>query len=77
MRSLVQPFAVRGQAAASSRGARPRQLLLEGSVFVEPVFISVSQHTVHTLDMAVKAWQQVSLTETQQLGVSITQLVTC
>ncbi|XP_072572926.1 intermembrane lipid transfer protein VPS13B isoform X4 [Paramormyrops kingsleyae] len=70
MRSLVQPFAVRGQAAASSRGARPRQLLLEGSVFVEPVFISVSQHSVHTLDMAVQAWQQNQDTSAEELVLS-------
>ena len=58
LRPLVRPFTLRGQAAVT-QGAQQR--LLDGSVFVEPVFATVSQHMVHTVDTAIKGWQQVSL----------------
>ena len=54
---LVQPFILQGQAAASRC---PRQRLLDGNVFVDPVFVNVSQYAIHTLDTALQAWKQVS-----------------
>ncbi|KAJ8290951.1 hypothetical protein GJAV_G00019570 [Gymnothorax javanicus] len=52
---LVQPFILQGQAAASRC---PRQCLLDGNVFVDPVFVNVSQYAIHTLDTALQAWKQ-------------------
>ncbi|XP_029101804.1 vacuolar protein sorting-associated protein 13B isoform X3 [Scleropages formosus] len=59
LRPLVRPFSLRGQAAAScGPPVQQPQLLLDGNVFVDPVFLSVGQYTVHTLDTAMQAWQQ-------------------
>ena len=78
LRPLVRPFTLRGQAAVT-QGAQQR--LLDGSVFVEPVFATVSQHMVHTVDTAIKGWQQVSLeththTHTHTHSLSQTQVHT-
>ncbi|KAJ8288378.1 hypothetical protein COCON_G00010370 [Conger conger] len=53
--SLVQPFILQGQAAASRC---PRQRLLDGNVFIDPVFVNVSQYAIHTVDTALQAWKQ-------------------
>ncbi|XP_063055639.1 intermembrane lipid transfer protein VPS13B-like [Engraulis encrasicolus] len=57
LRPLVRPFGLRGQLALT-QGPPQEGRQLDGSVFVEPVFVTVSQHMVHTLDTAVKGWQQ-------------------
>ncbi|XP_036393864.1 vacuolar protein sorting-associated protein 13B-like isoform X1 [Megalops cyprinoides] len=64
---LVQPFTLQGQAAASRC---PRQQLLDGNVFVDPVFINVSQYTVHTLDTALQAWKQNQVPDAEELVFS-------
>ncbi|KAJ8353846.1 hypothetical protein SKAU_G00214130 [Synaphobranchus kaupii] len=35
-----------------------RLQLLDGNVFIDPVFVNVSQYTIHTLDTALQAWKQ-------------------
>ncbi|XP_042565146.1 LOW QUALITY PROTEIN: vacuolar protein sorting-associated protein 13B [Clupea harengus] len=67
LRPLVRPFTLRGQAAVT-QGAQQR--LLDGSVFVEPVFATVSQHMVHTVDTAIKGWQQNLDPEAEELVFS-------
>ncbi|KAJ8394619.1 hypothetical protein AAFF_G00044220 [Aldrovandia affinis] len=52
---LVRPFGLHGQASASRC---PRTQLLDANLFVEPVFLNISQYTVHTLDTALQAWNQ-------------------
>ncbi|XP_041963297.1 vacuolar protein sorting-associated protein 13B-like [Alosa sapidissima] len=67
LRPLVRPFSLRGQAAVTQG---PQHRTLDGSVFVEPVFATVSQHMVHTLDTAVKGWQQNLNPEAEELVFS-------
>ncbi|XP_062394523.1 intermembrane lipid transfer protein VPS13B-like isoform X2 [Sardina pilchardus] len=67
LRPLVRPFSLRGQAAVTQG---PLHRALDGSVFVEPVFATVSQHMVHTLDTAVKGWQQNLNPEAEELVFS-------
>ncbi|CAB1321357.1 unnamed protein product, partial [Coregonus sp. 'balchen'] len=52
---LLQPFILQGQAAATRCS---NNILLDGNVFIDPVYISISQYTVHTLDTALQSWQQ-------------------
>ena len=55
---LLQPFILQGQAAVTRCS---NNVLLDGNVFVDPVFINISQNTVHSLDTALRGWQQVRL----------------
>lgn len=50
--ALLQPFSLQGHSTSSHTH---KQLDLQ----VEPVQISVGQHAIHTLDMALQAWRQV------------------
>ncbi|XP_028969409.2 vacuolar protein sorting-associated protein 13B isoform X3 [Esox lucius] len=52
---LLQPVTLQGQVAATRCHD---DTLLDGNVFIDPVFISVSQYTVHTLDTALRSWKQ-------------------
>uniref|UniRef100_A0AAZ3SCT8 Vacuolar protein sorting 13 homolog B n=1 Tax=Oncorhynchus tshawytscha TaxID=74940 RepID=A0AAZ3SCT8_ONCTS len=52
---LLQPFILQGQAAVTRCS---NNVLLDGNVFVDPVFINISQNTVHSLDTALRGWQQ-------------------
>ncbi|XP_066547149.1 intermembrane lipid transfer protein VPS13B isoform X2 [Amia ocellicauda] len=67
MHSLVQPFILQGQVAVSSC---PGEQLIDGNVFVDPIFINISQYTVHALDTAVQAWQQNRHPEAEELVFS-------
>ncbi|XP_015213385.2 intermembrane lipid transfer protein VPS13B isoform X1 [Lepisosteus oculatus] len=67
LHSLVQPFALQGQVAAS---CSPTERLVDGNVFVDPVFVGVGQYTVHALDAAVQAWQQNRHPEAEELVFS-------
>lgn len=46
-----------GQAAATSC---PQNTTLDVNVFVEPVFLNISQYAIHTVDTALHGWQQVT-----------------
>uniref|UniRef100_A0A8K9WXE2 Vacuolar protein sorting 13 homolog B n=1 Tax=Oncorhynchus mykiss TaxID=8022 RepID=A0A8K9WXE2_ONCMY len=52
---LLQPFILQGQVAVTRCS---NNVLLDGNVFVDPVFINISQNTVHSLDTALRGWQQ-------------------
>uniref|UniRef100_A0AAV2MBD8 VPS13-like middle region domain-containing protein n=1 Tax=Knipowitschia caucasica TaxID=637954 RepID=A0AAV2MBD8_KNICA len=52
---ILQPCVLQGQATAM---CCPQATMLDANVFVDPVFIRVSQYAIHTLDAAWKSWQQ-------------------
>ncbi|XP_056141722.1 intermembrane lipid transfer protein VPS13B-like [Lampris incognitus] len=64
---LLQPVTLQGQAASTHS---PQSTLLDGSVFVEPVFLSISQYAIHTLDTALHSWQQNGNPKTEELVYS-------
>ncbi|KAM3873112.1 intermembrane lipid transfer protein VPS13B [Diretmus argenteus] len=64
---LLQPFMLQGQAAATHC---PQSTVLDGNMFVEPVFLSVSQYAIHTLDTALHSWQQNGNFEAEELVYS-------
>lgn len=45
-----------GQAAAA---CTPHSTTLDVNVFVDPVFLNISQYAIHTVDTALHSWQQV------------------
>eukprot|EP00061_Rhincodon_typus_P008441 g31043.t1 len=55
MTSILKPFIFHGQVVISNSCV---EQLMDGNVFVDPVFISVGQHAVHSLDIAARAWRQ-------------------
>ncbi|XP_041104665.1 vacuolar protein sorting-associated protein 13B-like isoform X3 [Polyodon spathula] len=67
MQSLVKPFILQGQVAASSSTS---EQLIDGNVFVDPMFVNVGQYTVHSLDTALQAWQQNQHPEAEELVFS-------
>ncbi|KAJ8013405.1 hypothetical protein DPEC_G00052920 [Dallia pectoralis] len=52
---LLQPVILQGQIAVTCCAD---ETLLDGNVFVDPLFINISQYTVHTLDTALQSWKQ-------------------
>lgn len=48
--------AFQGQATAT---CCPQNTTLDANVFVDPVFLNISQYAIHTLDTALQSWQQV------------------
>lgn len=48
-----------GQAAATFC---PQTTTLDVNVFVDPVFLNISQYAIHTVDTALHSWQQVTVT---------------
>ena len=53
---------LQGQASVTRS---PQTSVLDGSMFVEPVLLTVSQYGIHTLDTALQSWQQVGRPLTQ------------
>ncbi|XP_069076646.1 intermembrane lipid transfer protein VPS13B isoform X1 [Pleurodeles waltl] len=64
---VVRPFAIHGQVAMSS-GALEK--LLDCTILLEPIFVDVGQHAVHSLNTAVQAWQQNQCPEAEELVFS-------
>lgn len=56
---LLQPFNLQGHATKKYTHSQQAESMLHFSVFLEPMLITVGQHIIHTLDTALKAWQQV------------------
>ncbi|XP_031724466.1 LOW QUALITY PROTEIN: vacuolar protein sorting-associated protein 13B, partial [Anarrhichthys ocellatus] len=54
---LLQPCVLQGQAAAT---CCPQNTTLDVNVFVDPVFLNISQYAIHTVDTALHSWQQVT-----------------
>ncbi|XP_045567568.1 vacuolar protein sorting-associated protein 13B [Salmo salar] len=64
---LLQPFILQGQAAVTRCS---NNTLLDGNVFIDPVFVNISQNTVHSLDTALQSWQQNGDEGAEELMVS-------
>ncbi|XP_035019480.2 vacuolar protein sorting-associated protein 13B-like [Hippoglossus stenolepis] len=64
---LLQPCVLQGQAAATSC---PESTTLDVKVFVDPVFLNISQFTIHTMDTALHSWQQNGNPEAEDLVYS-------
>ncbi|XP_056290642.1 intermembrane lipid transfer protein VPS13B-like isoform X3 [Pseudoliparis swirei] len=64
---LLQPCALQGQAAAT---CFPQNNTLDVNVFVEPVFLNISQYAIHTVDTALRSWQQSGRPEAEELVFS-------
>ncbi|XP_038664545.1 vacuolar protein sorting-associated protein 13B-like isoform X2 [Scyliorhinus canicula] len=67
MLSILKPFIFHGQVAISNSSV---EQLMDGNMFVDPVFINVGQHAIHSLDMAVRAWKQNEHPEAEELVFS-------
>ncbi|XP_074538884.1 intermembrane lipid transfer protein VPS13B isoform X2 [Halichoeres trimaculatus] len=61
---LLQPCVVQGQAAAT---CCPQNTTLDVNVFVDPVFLNISQYTIHTMDTALQSWKQNGNPEAEEL----------
>ncbi|PIO09068.1 hypothetical protein AB205_0024710, partial [Aquarana catesbeiana] len=55
MRNLVKQFHLQGQVAIS---IGTLEKLIDGTVLVDPIFINFGQHSVHSINTAIQAWQQ-------------------
>uniref|UniRef100_UPI0037E89457 intermembrane lipid transfer protein VPS13B-like isoform X1 n=1 Tax=Semicossyphus pulcher TaxID=241346 RepID=UPI0037E89457 len=64
---LFQPCVIQGQAAAT---CCPQNTMLDVNVFVDPVFLNISQYTIHTVDTALQSWQQNGNPEAEELVYS-------
>ncbi|XP_037309384.2 intermembrane lipid transfer protein VPS13B-like isoform X2 [Pungitius pungitius] len=64
---ILQPCVLQGQAAATSC---PQNTSLDVNVFVEPVFLNISQYAIHTVDTALHSWQQSGNPEAEELVFS-------
>uniref|UniRef100_A0A3B5AH31 Vacuolar protein sorting 13 homolog B n=1 Tax=Stegastes partitus TaxID=144197 RepID=A0A3B5AH31_9TELE len=53
-----------GQAAAT---CCPQNTSLDVNVFVDPVFLNISQYAIHTMDTALQSWQQNGNPEAEEL----------
>ncbi|XP_060756090.1 intermembrane lipid transfer protein VPS13B-like isoform X4 [Neoarius graeffei] len=64
---LLQPFSLQGHATKKYTQSQQTELMLHFNVFLEPMLITVGQHIIHTLDTALKAWQQNLKPEVEEL----------
>ncbi|XP_028983860.1 intermembrane lipid transfer protein VPS13B-like isoform X3 [Betta splendens] len=64
---LLQPCVLQGQAAAS---CTPHVTTLDVNVFVDPVFLNISQYAIHTVDTALHSWQQNGTPEAEEMVYS-------
>lgn len=53
----IQSCVFQGQAAAT---CCPESTTLDVNVFVDPVFLNISQYAIHTVDTAMHSWHQVT-----------------
>ncbi|KAK7930669.1 hypothetical protein WMY93_007064 [Mugilogobius chulae] len=64
---LLQQCALQGQATAM---CCPQSTVLDANVFVDPVFFRISQYSIHTVDTALKSWQQNDDPDSEELVYS-------
>ncbi|XP_049585798.1 intermembrane lipid transfer protein VPS13B isoform X1 [Syngnathus scovelli] len=64
---VLQPCVIQGQATAS---CLPQTSVWDANIFMEPMFATVSQYAIHTLDTALKSWQQNGNPEAEELVYS-------
>ncbi|XP_073406560.1 intermembrane lipid transfer protein VPS13B isoform X3 [Dendrobates tinctorius] len=72
MKNLVKPFHIQGQTAISLSAL---ENLIDCTVLVDPVFVNVGQHSVHSINTAIQAWQQNQCPEAEELIYS--HIVVC
>ncbi|XP_068093820.1 intermembrane lipid transfer protein VPS13B isoform X2 [Hyperolius riggenbachi] len=72
MKTLVKPFHVQGQVAIS---ASTLEKFMDCTVLVDPVFMNIGQHSVHSIHTAIQAWQQNQCPEAEELIFS--HIVVC
>ncbi|XP_024917375.1 vacuolar protein sorting-associated protein 13B isoform X2 [Cynoglossus semilaevis] len=61
---LLQPCLLQGQATATFT---PENTTLDVNMFVDPVLLTFSQYTIHTVDTALQSWQQNGNPEAEEL----------
>ncbi|XP_034080341.1 LOW QUALITY PROTEIN: vacuolar protein sorting-associated protein 13B, partial [Gymnodraco acuticeps] len=64
---LLQPVVLQGQAAATYC---PQDTSLDVNVFVDPVFLNISQYAIHTVDTALQSWKQKGNPQAEELVYS-------
>ncbi|XP_068616522.1 intermembrane lipid transfer protein VPS13B-like [Brachionichthys hirsutus] len=64
---LFQPCVLQGQATVTRC---PQSTALDVNVFVDPVFLNISQYAIHTLDTALHSWQQNGKPDAEELVYS-------
>ncbi|XP_071061898.1 LOW QUALITY PROTEIN: intermembrane lipid transfer protein VPS13B [Pseudochaenichthys georgianus] len=64
---LLQPVVLQGQAAATYC---PQDTSLDVNVFVDPVFLNISQYAIHTVDTALRSWKQEGNPQAEELVYS-------
>ncbi|KAG7317797.1 hypothetical protein KOW79_018832 [Hemibagrus wyckioides] len=64
---LLQPFSLQGHAIKKYTHSQQTELMFNFNMFLEPMLITVGQHIIHTLDIAVKAWKQNLKPEAEEL----------
>ncbi|XP_077126992.1 intermembrane lipid transfer protein VPS13B isoform X1 [Ranitomeya variabilis] len=64
MKNLVKPFHIQGQTAISLSAL---EKLIDCTVLVDPVFVNIGQHSVHSINTAIQAWQQNQCPEAEEL----------
>ncbi|XP_061632294.1 intermembrane lipid transfer protein VPS13B-like isoform X2 [Phyllopteryx taeniolatus] len=64
---VLQPCVIQGQATATSC---LQSSVLHANFFMEPMFATVSQYAIHTLDTALQSWQQNGNPEAEELVYS-------
>ncbi|KAK2524308.1 hypothetical protein Q9966_011720 [Columba livia] len=67
MQSVVKPFKIWGQIAVSSSSVGR---LLDCTIMVDPIFINFGQYALHSLNVAIQAWQQNQCPEAEELVFS-------
>ncbi|XP_061772519.1 intermembrane lipid transfer protein VPS13B-like isoform X2 [Nerophis ophidion] len=64
---VLQPCVIQGQTTAN---CCPQSSLWDANVFVDPIFATISQYAIHTLDTALQSWQQNGNPEAEELVYS-------
>ncbi|KAM3614331.1 uncharacterized protein V6R79_012862 [Siganus canaliculatus] len=61
---LLQPCVLQGQATATHC---PQNITWDVNVFVDPVFLNISQYAIHTLDTSLHSWKKNGTPEAEEL----------
>nr|XP_061789029.1 intermembrane lipid transfer protein VPS13B-like [Nerophis lumbriciformis] len=64
---VLQPCLIQGQATAT---CCPSSIVWDANIFMEPMFATVSQYAIHTLDTVLQSWKQNGNPEAEELVYS-------
>ncbi|XP_053571218.1 intermembrane lipid transfer protein VPS13B isoform X2 [Bombina bombina] len=64
MKDIIKPFHFQGQMATSDSAL---EKLLSFSVLMDPMFFNFGQHSIHSISLALQAWQQNQCPEAEEL----------